>query len=85
MSSRRSVCGTTDGWTSTARPFTSGAKITEQFRRPKYGRIEIDVTIDDPKAYTKPWTVRVNWRLGEDEELIEFICNENEQDAKRLK
>ena len=62
--------------------FTSGAKITEKFRRPNYGRMEIDVTIDDPKAYTKPWTVRVNWRLGADEELIEFICQENNRFEK---
>lgn len=75
-----------DGWLDVnGAPFTSAAKITEQFRRPVYGRIEIDVTVEDAKAYTRPWTVRVNWRLGADEELIEFICNENERDAKHLK
>jgi hypothetical protein len=37
------------------------------------------VTIDDPKSYTKPWTVRVNQRLLVDTELIEFVCNENQQ------
>jgi hypothetical protein len=37
------------------------------------------VTIDDPKSYTKPWTVRVNQRLLADTELIEFVCNENQQ------
>jgi len=37
------------------------------------------VTIDDPKAYTKPWTVRVNQRVVLDGELIEFICLENQQ------
>jgi hypothetical protein len=67
-----------EGWLDVqGAPFTSGAKITEKFRRPTYGRLEIDITIDDPKAYTKPWTVRVNWRLGADEDLIEFICQEN--------
>ena len=75
-----------DGWLDVnGAPFTSGAKITERFRRPTYGRMEIDVTIDDPKAYTKPWTVRVNWRLGADEELIEFVCNENNLDVKHMK
>ena len=75
-----------DGWLDVnGAPFTSGAKITERFRRPTYGRMEIDVTIDDAKAYTKPWTVRVNWRLGADEELIEFICNENNVDPKHMK
>ena len=43
------------------------------------GRLEIDVTIDDPKAYTRPWTVRVNQRLLADTDLIEFVCNKNER------
>ena len=62
-------------------PFTDAAKITERFRRPNYGTIEIDVTIDDPKAYTKPFTVRVNHRILLDSELIEFICLENERSS----
>ena len=44
-----------------------------------------DITIDDPKAYTRPWTVRVNWRLAPDEDLIEFICQENNLDEKFLR
>jgi hypothetical protein len=60
-------------------PLTDAAKLTERFRRPNFGTIEIDVTIDDPKAYTKPWTVRVNQRAVLDGELIEFICLENQQ------
>jgi hypothetical protein len=60
-------------------PMTDAAKWTERFRRPTYGTLEIDVTVDDPKAYTRPWTVRVNQRLVPDTELIEFICNENQQ------
>jgi len=75
-----------DGWLDVnGAPFTNNAKITERFRRPNYGRMEIDVTIDDSKAYTRPWTVRVNWRLGADEDLIEFICNENNIDVRHLK
>ena len=58
-------------------PLTSEGKIIERFRRPSVGTLEIDVTIDDPKAYTKPWTVRVNQRLLPDTELIEFVCLEN--------
>jgi hypothetical protein len=60
-------------------PITAQATITERFRRPNAGTLEIDVTIDDPKAYTKPWTVRVNQRLLPDTELIEFVCLENNQ------
>ena len=65
-------------------PLTDAARITERFRRPNYGTVEIDVTIDDPKAYTKPWTVRVNQRVVLDGELIEFICLENQQFEKYL-
>jgi hypothetical protein len=60
-------------------PLTSEARITERFRRPTVGTLEIDVTIDDPKAYTRPWTVRVNQRLLPDTDLIEFVCLENNQ------
>ena len=51
--------------------------MTERFRRPTYGRMEIDITVDDPKAYTKPWTVRHVQELMPDAELIEFVCEEN--------
>jgi hypothetical protein len=60
-------------------PLTSEGKLIERFRRPNVGTLEIDVTIDDPKAYTRPWTVRVNQRLLPDTDLIEFICQENNQ------
>ena len=60
-------------------PLTYAAKLTERFRRPNFGTMEIDITVDDPKAYTKPWTVRVNHRALLDGELIEFICLENQQ------
>jgi hypothetical protein len=58
-------------------PLTDAATYTERFRRPTYGRMEIDVTVDDPKAYTAPWTVRVNQRIMPEQELLEFVCNEN--------
>jgi hypothetical protein len=67
-------------------PLTSAGTLTERFRRPNYGTLEIDITIDDPKAYTKPWTVRVNQRLLVDTELIEFVCLENQKfDPQRAK
>jgi hypothetical protein len=62
-------------------PLTDQATIIERFRRPNFGSLEIDITIDDPKAYTKPFTVRVNQQILVDEELIEFICNENEKSS----
>jgi hypothetical protein len=68
--------GWLDVWGS---PITEGAKVTERFRRPSYGLLEIDVTIDDPKAYTAPFTVRVNQRIMPNTDLIEFICAENDK------
>jgi hypothetical protein len=62
-------------------PLTDAARMTERWRRLDYGAIQIDVTIDDPKAYTRPFSVRVHNRLmvdsALDAELIEFICPEN--------
>ena len=65
-------------------PHTREAKITERFRRPTLGHLQIDFTIEDPKAYTKPWTVRIDQRLLPDQELIEFVCNENQQFGTRI-
>ncbi len=66
-------------------PYTDALKMTERFRRPNFGSLEIDITIDDPKAYTKPFTVRVNQRIMVDSEMIEFICNENEKSTDHIK
>jgi len=70
-----------EGWLDVnGAPLTSAGKLIERFRRPTFGRLEIDVTIDDPKAYTRPWTVRVNQRLLVDgTDLIEFVCLENQK------
>jgi hypothetical protein len=65
-------------------PLTDAAKLTERFRRVSYGVLEIDVTIDDPKAYTKPFTVRVDQRIILDSEMIEFICAENEKSVVHM-
>jgi hypothetical protein len=65
-------------------PLTDAAKVTERFQRPNYGTLRIDVTIDDPKAYTAPFTVRVNQRIILDTDLIEFICNENEKSVQHM-
>jgi hypothetical protein len=61
---------------------TDAARVTERFRRVNYGRMEIDITVDDPKAYTRPWTVRHNQQIILDEELIEFVCLENQRFGK---
>jgi len=64
-----------EGWLDVrGSPLTSAGKLTERYRRPTYGSLEIEVTIDDPKAYTKPFTAKVNNRLLVDSQLIEFVC-----------
>jgi hypothetical protein len=65
-------------------PLTNSGKLTEKFRRPTFGTLQIDVTVEDPKVYTKPFTVRVNQRLMPDTDLIEFICGENEKSDSHL-
>ncbi len=65
-------------------PLTNAARMIERMRRVNYGTLETEITVDDPKAYTKPWTVRVTHRIMLDTELIEFVCAENEKDASHL-
>ena len=58
-------------------PATDQLRVTERFIRRDFGRMDIDITIDDPKAYTKPWRVVQPLQYQADNELIEYICNEN--------
>jgi hypothetical protein len=68
-----------DGWLDiVGNPLTNAGKTIERFRRPNFGTLEIEVTIDDPKAYTRPFTVRLNQRIMLDTELIEFICEDRD-------
>jgi len=61
---------------------TEAAKLTERFRRPRFGSLDVEVTIDDSKAYTRPWTVTLQQQLMVDTELLEFVCLENEKDLQ---
>jgi hypothetical protein len=65
-------------------PLTNTGKMTERFRRPNYGNLQIEITIEDPKVYTKPFTVMVNQRIMPDTDLIEFICQENDRSGPHL-
>ncbi|HWF09571.1 MAG TPA: hypothetical protein VG297_13970 [Bryobacteraceae bacterium] len=62
-------------------PVTDALKVTERFTRKDYGHMDLEITIDDPKAYTKPWSVHENPTLQADDELIEYICEENNRDV----
>ena len=64
---------------------TEEAKIREEIRRPDFGHLEIKVTVDDPRAFTKPWTVAFTQRIVIDAELIDEVCLENEQFVQRMK
>ena len=65
-------------------PLTDQARMTERYRRPNFGTLLVQVTIDDPKAYTRPWTIDVNQHFGLDTDLLEYACLENEKDVPRL-
>ena len=64
-------------------PHTDAMHTTERFRRRDFGHMDLSVTIDDPKAYTKPWTVNIPLRLLPDTELLEDVCD-NERDAVHI-
>jgi hypothetical protein len=65
-------------------PLTEAARMIERFHRVNYGKLEIEITIDDPKAYTRPWTVKLNQLIVLDTELLDYICLENEKDSRHL-
>ena len=65
-------------------PATEALQVTERFRRPDFGHLTIEVTINDPKAYTKPWTITEEMHLLADTDLLEFVCSENNRDLPHL-
>lgn len=65
-------------------PMTEAARTLEKFRRSRYGTLEIEITVDDSKAYTKPWTVKLTQPLVADTELLDYICLENERDSRHF-
>ena len=58
-------------------PHTEGLRMTERYRRRNFGNLEVEVTLSDPVAYAKPWTITVRAELAADTEMIEWVCNEN--------
>jgi len=65
-------------------PVTDALHLTERFHRRDFGHMDIELTIDDPKAYTRPWKAQLHPELIPDTELIEFVCEENERDVRHL-
>jgi hypothetical protein len=83
---RGAESGPSDGWLDVrGTPYSDQATFVERFRRPNFGKLEINVTVNDPKSFEKPFTVRINQRFLPDEEPIEAVCNENQQFRVRIK
>ena len=65
-------------------PQTESLHVTERFRRTNFGHISLQLTIDDARTYTKPWTVNLSgFNFLADDELMESIC-ENEKDVPHM-
>lgn len=62
-------------------PVTDALKVTERFHRRDFGHLDLEITIDDPKAYTKPWTVKQTAEFQPNTELLEYVCEENNKDV----
>ena len=65
-------------------PTSGKLTVVERFRRPTFGQLEIELTINDPTYYTKPWKVTTNARRLANTELFEFVCNENEKSTQHM-
>jgi hypothetical protein len=65
-------------------PLTDAARLTERFRRVNFGTLEIEATVNDPKAYTKPWTVKLTLAIQLNADLLEYVCLEGEKDAPHM-
>ena len=65
-------------------PHTESLRTTERFHRKDFGHLELSETFDDPKAYARPWTVKVTGELKPDTDLLEYVCKENEKDSQHM-
>jgi hypothetical protein len=65
-------------------PHTEALRTIERFHRNDFGHLEITETFDDPKAYARPWTLKVTGDLIPDSDLLEYVCNENEKDSAHM-
>ena len=65
-------------------PHSDALRVTERFRRRDFGHLDLEVTIDDSKMYTRPFTVRFTERLMPDSDLLEYFCAENEKDWNHM-
>ncbi len=65
-------------------PHSEDLRVTERFRRPDFGHLEIEKTLEDPKALTQKWVIPIKLEYEADTELLEYVCAENERDHSHL-
>jgi hypothetical protein len=66
-------------------PHSDALHMVERLRRRDFGHLDVEVTMDDSKMYTKPFTIKFTERLVPDSDLLEYVCEENEKDVQHLK
>jgi len=65
-------------------PHSEALRVTERYRRSDFGHMDVEMTFDDPKMYTKPFTIKVPYELQADSDIFESFCNENEKDRSHF-
>ena len=65
-------------------PLSEDATITERFRRPNFGTMDVEITVEDLKAYTRPWAVTLRQTIVLDTDLLDYICKENERSTRHF-
>ena len=65
-------------------PHTEALRVTERYRRRDFGHIEVQMTFDDPKTFSRPWTVSTELLFDPDTEMLEYVCTENEKDRQHF-
>lgn len=63
-------------------PHSTAMRVTERYRRRDFGHMDVETTIDDPKMYTRPFTIKVTQLLQPDTDILEYFCTENERDRQ---
>jgi hypothetical protein len=66
-------------------PQSEAMRVTERFRRRDFLHLDVEMTFDDPKMYTRPFTIKVPYDLMPDSDIFEMFCNENEKDRAHLR
>jgi hypothetical protein len=66
-------------------PHSEALRVVERYRRRDFGHLDEEITIDDPKMYTRPFTIKATHLLEADSDILEYFCAENEKDRIHLR